>query len=128
MVVRRPANLAAPSQTWLAETGGAGEQSSHAWWLTVRMPALVFLPESYLEFEASMWDASFCAYGRNRMGTLRRNWIRVIYLLSGALLVLIIGTLGIYWLWQAPAVLAFGGAVAVPLARALLKAIQKFRW
>ncbi len=69
----------------------------------------------------------FCTYGRNRMGTLRRNWIRVIYLLSGALLVLIIGTLGAYWLWRAPAVLAFGGAVAVPLARALLKAVQKFR-
>jgi len=75
-----------------------------------------------------MWDASFCASGRNRMVALRRNWIRLICLLAVTLLILIGGTLGTYWLWRAPAVLAFGGAVAVPLARALLKAVQKFRW
>jgi hypothetical protein len=65
-------------------------------------------------------------YGRNHM--LRRNWIRIIYLLAGSLLVSIVATLGLYWLLRAPAVLAYGVAVAAPLATALLKAIQKFRW
>ena len=59
---------------------------------------------------------------------LRRNWIRIIYLLAGSLLILIIGTLGAYWLWQAPAVRGYGAAVTTPLATALAAAIAKFRW
>jgi len=62
------------------------------------------------------------------MVTVRKTWMKVIYLLVMAQLALIGGTLGAYWLWHSPAVLAYGVALAAPLAAALAAAIAKFRW
>jgi len=62
------------------------------------------------------------------MPNLRRTWMRVIHLLAVAQLVVICGTVGAYWLWQAPAVLGYGMAITAPLTAALAAAIAKFRW
>lgn len=49
-------------------------------------------------------------------------------MLSLMLLILIVGTIGAYYIWRVQEVLIIGGAVAVSLAAALLEAIKKFRW
>jgi hypothetical protein len=62
------------------------------------------------------------------MVALRKTWVKIMYLLCVAQLILIGGTLDAYWLWHVPAVLGYGLAIAVPLASALAAAIRKFRW